>query len=262
MAARLRRVWLSGWRDGKFIRPAADRRHRFGCVLMTAACSSSASSTSRSMPAGGAGGAIGDEHRAVGARPAAARASTTAPESACGGAASVSFGIRSAPCVGDRPLLQLAVGDEHDRPVRRRHRDLVRAHRRLGEMLQRQRRVVPFRVVADHRRGVLHAVDPFDARAPHRRIERVAEHHVDRHAIAPRVVDRHRRVLQADRAVRHHRRTVPCDRRRQRAPGAPHRRPSRRAAGAAADARHARRRQIRAPSPKRRSSSSRPTLRS
>ena len=63
MAAPLRKVWLSGWRDGKFIRPGPIGGIVFGSVLMTAACRSSASSTSRSMPAWRAGGAVGDEHR-------------------------------------------------------------------------------------------------------------------------------------------------------------------------------------------------------
>ena len=101
-------------------------------------------------------------------------------------------------------LLQAAVEHDHDRRHRRGERDLIGAHGRLGEVGQRPRRVVPLGVVADHRRGVLHAVVPLGA-APDRRVGVVAEDHVHRHAIAPRVVDRHRRMLQADRPVRHHR---------------------------------------------------------
>jgi len=98
--------------------------------------------------------------------------------------------------------LELGVGDDHDRSVRRRHRDLVSPNRRLAEVLQRGWRVVPFRVVAHHRARVLHAVQPLETRLPQRRVERVAEHDVDRYSIAVCVVDRHRRVLQADGAVR------------------------------------------------------------
>ena len=37
MAAALRSVWLSGWRDGKFIRPGPIGGIVFGSVLTTAA---------------------------------------------------------------------------------------------------------------------------------------------------------------------------------------------------------------------------------
>ena len=47
-------------------------------------------------------------------------------------------------------------------------------------------------------------MDPFDARVPFHGVERVAEDDVDRNAIAPRVVDRHRRVLQSDGPMREH----------------------------------------------------------
>ena len=69
-------------------------------------------------------------------------------------------------------------------------------------MLERPRGVVPLRVVADHGGRVLHAVIPL-CRAPDGGIAVVAEDHVHRHAIAPCVVQRHGRVLQAHRAVRH-----------------------------------------------------------
>ena len=45
--------------------------------------------------------------------------------------------------IRDRIFLQLGVEREEDRPHRRRRRDLVGAHRRLGEMLQRGRLIVP-----------------------------------------------------------------------------------------------------------------------
>ena len=103
--------------------------------------------------------------------------------------------------VRDRIFLQPAVDDQQHRHHRRRHRNLVGAHRRLGEVRQRDRLIVPLDVVAHHGRRVLHAVRPLDARPPQRRVERVAGQDVDRHAVAVGVVDRHRRVLHADRAV-------------------------------------------------------------
>ena len=69
-------------------------------------------------------------------------------------------------------------------------------------MAERPGSVVPLRVVAHHGGGVLHAVVPLGSTAG-RSVAVIAEDDVDGHAIAPRVVDRHRRVLQADRAVRH-----------------------------------------------------------
>ena len=212
IAATARSVWLSGWRLGKFIRPAAIGGIVFGCVLMTAACSSSASSTSRAIPAGECG-------RARSAISSGGSARDQQPRQLGDGAR---VGLRRR---GERQLRhpQRAVWSAMGRscsslsatsttgPPRRRHRDLVRAHRRLGEVRQRHRRVVPLRVVAHHRRGILHAVHPLHARRPHRRVERVAEDDVDRHAIAPRVVDRHRRVLQPDRPVRHDRERLALD---------------------------------------------------
>ena len=102
------------------------------------------------------------------------------------------------------PLLQLGVEHQHDGRHRWGERDFVRADGRLREVRERHGRVVPFRVIAHHRRGVLHAVRPLGAGAPHRGVELVAEHHVHRYAIAPRVVDRHRRVLQTHGTVREH----------------------------------------------------------
>ena len=98
-------------------------------------------------------------------------------------------------------LLQLRVRDDDDRAVRRSHRDVVRSDHRLPEVRQRDRRVIPLDVVSHHRGGILNAVQPLEAWLPHCRIESVAEHDVDWHAITIRVVDGHRRVLQADGAV-------------------------------------------------------------
>ena len=105
---------------------------------------------------------------------------------------------------GDRILLQAAVDHHEDRRHRRRHGNLVGAHRRLGEVRQRHRVVVPLGKVANHRRGVLDAVRPLDAWPPHGGIQGVAGEHVHRDAVAVGVVDRHRGVLQADRAVAQH----------------------------------------------------------
>ncbi len=109
----------------------------------------------------------------------------------------------------NRIFLEPAVDDDHHRHHRRRHRDLVGADGRLGEVRQGVRVVVPLGEVAHHRRRVLHAVRPLHAGAPHRRVERVAGEDVDRHAVAVGVVDRHRRVLQADRAVGEDRHRLP-----------------------------------------------------
>ena len=104
---------------------------------------------------------------------------------------------------GDRFLLEGGIRHQHHGPVRRGRRYLVGAHRRLGEVRERHRRVVPLGVIADHRRGVLHRVRPLHVAAPPRGVEDVADHHVDGHAIGKGVVDRHRRMLQADGAMGH-----------------------------------------------------------
>ena len=112
---------------------------------------------------------------------------------------------------GNRPLLQLAVGDDHHRTTRRRHRDLVRTDRRLAEMWQRHRRVVPLRVVAHDRRRVLHAVHPLDAGLAHGGVERVAEDQIHGDPVAVGVVNRHRGVLHADGAMCEHRERLAFD---------------------------------------------------
>ena len=99
-------------------------------------------------------------------------------------------------------LLKPSVEHHDDGGHRRGEGNLIRTNRRLGKVGQRPREVVPFRVVADHRGCVLNAVVPLCA-PPDRRIGVGSEDHVHRHAIAPRVVDGHRRVLQAHGSVRH-----------------------------------------------------------
>ena len=69
-------------------------------------------------------------------------------------------------CGPDRLLLQAGVERDHDRAVGRGHRDLVGAHDRLREVLQRHRRVVPLGEVANQRVDVLRRVDGRHARRP------------------------------------------------------------------------------------------------
>ncbi len=103
----------------------------------------------------------------------------------------------------DRVFLQFAIGHQQHRSHRRRHGDFVSAHRGFGKMLQRSGLVVPFRVIADHRGGVLHAVRPLAVSGIAReRVQIVGDDDIHRHAIAKRVVDGHRSMLQANRAVR------------------------------------------------------------
>ena len=78
-------------------------------------------------------------------------------------------------------------------------------------MRQRNRRIVPLGVIADHRGGVLHGMRPLDVTASPGAVGDVAEDDVDRDAIGVGVVDRHRRVLQADRAVGHHHHRLALD---------------------------------------------------
>ncbi len=107
--------------------------------------------------------------------------------------------------VGDRVFLELGVEREQDRRHRRRHRDLVGAHRRLGEMLERGGLVVPLDEIAHQSGGVDGGVHPFDAGRPLVPLDDVADHDIDRDAVAPGVVQRHAGMLEPDGAVAHHR---------------------------------------------------------
>ena len=168
----------------------------------TRACSASASCTSSSTPFCGARRAIDHDHRPLGVGEKPRRFLHRA------GLALRRRGRRVfrdvellAVVLPDRLLLQAGVERDHHRPVGRRHRDLVGAHERLREVLQRHRRVVPLGEVAHQRVDVLRRMEGRHARRPMRGVEVVAAHDDDRHAVAPGVVDRHRGVLQADRAV-------------------------------------------------------------
>ena len=105
----------------------------------------------------------------------------------------------------DRVFLEFAIYHQQHRPHEASHRDLIGAHGGLGEVRQRNRLIVPFRVVADHRCGILDAVVPFSiSGVPHRGVQGVADDDINRHAVAICVVDRHGGVLQSDRALSEH----------------------------------------------------------
>ncbi len=69
-------------------------------------------------------------------------------------------------------------------------------------MLQRYRLIVPLGEIAMDRRRILHAVIPLDTGPACVGIEKITGEHHHRNSVAPGVVDRHRRVLQTDGAVR------------------------------------------------------------
>ena len=113
--------------------------------------------------------------------------------------------------VGDRVLLQLGIEREQHRPHRRGGGDLVGAHGRFREVLERSRLVVPFEEIAHQRGRINRRVHPFGAGRALVGLHNVADHDVDRHAVAPGIVERHRGVLQADHAVAHHRHRLAFD---------------------------------------------------
>ena len=102
-------------------------------------------------------------------------------------------------------LLQPGVEADVDRPARRRVREQRRAQDRLLRRGGGRGLVVPLGVVAHERALVARGVDPVDPRPALRRVHRSGRaENEHRHAVAPRVEDRHGRVHQAD--VRVHRR--------------------------------------------------------
>ena len=103
--------------------------------------------------------------------------------------------------IAHRLLRQPVVQREHHGRARRRGGDLIGAHERLGEVLRRDRRVVPFGVVAHDGVDVLRRMHRRHARRPVRGVEIVAGEHDHRRAVAKRVVDVHGGVHQPDRAV-------------------------------------------------------------
>ena len=106
--------------------------------------------------------------------------------------------------IGDGIFLQLRVEREQHRAHRRRRRDLVGAHRRLGEMLERSGLVVPLDKVAYDCGRVDRRMHPLDPGRPLVPLDDIADHYVDRNPIAPGIIESHARVLQPDRAVAHH----------------------------------------------------------
>ncbi len=103
----------------------------------------------------------------------------------------------------DRALLQLHVGHEQHGFHRRRRGHAIRAHGRFGEVLQRAGLVVPLHEIAHERRGILHRVIPLRAGSALGGVDAGARDDEDRNAIAPRVVQTHRGMLQAHGAMRH-----------------------------------------------------------
>ncbi len=104
---------------------------------------------------------------------------------------------------GDRFFLENRIGHQHHGLLRRSHRDGVGAHGRFGEVRKRDRRVVPLRIIANHRSGILDAVIPLRAAATVIDVQNVAKDDIERHAVGIAVVNRHGGVLQANRAVGH-----------------------------------------------------------
>ncbi len=107
----------------------------------------------------------------------------------------------AAAVVPHRLLLEPGVERDRHRSVGRGHRDLVGANEGLREVLQRDRRVVPLGEIAHQRVDVLRRVERRHVGRPRRGVEVVAADHDHRHAVAPGVVDRHRRVLEPDDVV-------------------------------------------------------------
>ena len=99
---------------------------------------------------------------------------------------------------GDGIFLQLAVGNQNHGHHRRRHRDFVGTDGRLRKLRQRNRKIVPLGVVAEHSRGVLDAVGPFDGRHPLGGVNNISADHDHGNVVAVRVINRHRSMLQTD----------------------------------------------------------------
>ncbi len=96
-------------------------------------------------------------------------------------------------------LLHFGIEIDVDRALRRRVRDPGAAQQRFACRAGRGRLVVPLGVAANECTLIARGVDPIDPRAPMHGIDRTGRsENDDRHAIAPGVEHRHRRVLQTD----------------------------------------------------------------
>ena len=144
--------------------------------------------------------------RSRGSRPrrAASRPRRRAPESPCGGGAGVSFGMRSASRLGNRVLLQVAVERRAaPAPSAASSRSCTRAPRTRRSAASDAGWSSHF---MKSRTSAAGSCALCTHSTPGRRVRRRRSMlpiiDVDRHAIALGVVDRHRRVLQADGAVR------------------------------------------------------------
>ncbi len=194
MTAPRRPVWLSGWRDGKIHPPGiVDHRalQRFGKL-------------GEPRHAGRrAGEPITEKNRVLGrhqhSRQLLDRAGIGLRRDHPG-----DFGNAQRFGVTNWIFLQLGVERDEHRPHRRRRCDLVGAHHRLGEMLQRGRLIVPLDEVAHDRAGIDRGVHPFGAGRALIGLHDIAAEHDHRHAVAPGVVHRHGGVLQADHAMADH----------------------------------------------------------
>ena len=146
----------------------------------TGACSASASCTSSFMPFGVR---ASGRRRSPGSAPSASSLrrflhGAARRPAAARSARSCGMQSLSPPWPGSAPAAGRASSDDQHRPIRRRHRDLVGAHRRFGEVLQRHRRVVPLDEVAHQRRRCPARVDPLGTPGGRvRRVEVVAADH-------------------------------------------------------------------------------------
>ncbi len=101
--------------------------------------------------------------------------------------------------LGELRLLHLGIEIHVDRPLRRGVREPRGAHQRLARGAGRGRLVVPFDVGADERALIARGVDPVDPRPALHGVDRPGRAEQEhRHAVAPRIEDRHGGVHQPD----------------------------------------------------------------
>ena len=133
----------------------------------------------------------------------AATSHLAACASACRGRDVDQFGDTQPLRCLDRILLQLAIGDDQHGLARCSRCHHAGAHEAFRIVLKRCGGVVPFDEVAHDRAFIDGGVNPVDPGQTPCRICCITCQHDHRHAVAPGVVNRHRRMLQADHAVNH-----------------------------------------------------------
>ncbi len=111
----------------------------------------------------------------------------------------------------ERTFLKLGIRGEEYRPRGLRAGQRIATHRRFGKMLQRHRVIVPLDEVAHGGRAVLHAVEPFDTGPALVDRAGIARKNQHGNAVAVGIVDSHRRMLGANRAVHHRRHRLAGD---------------------------------------------------